>query len=214
MSEELMRTGDFERRVWMMDGLQVRAAGEAPAQKRLVGLAAVYGQLSEPIFGMFREIIEPGAFAEAVNDDVRALWNHDARYVLGRTTAGTLRLRDGELGLEVEIFPPDTQWARDLLVSIERGDVTQMSFGWVADDDWWEEVEGDLPIRHITRIRELRDVSPVTYPAYPQTVVAVREMCNTLRARRGDKNNCADDAGLRARLEHRMREIELLSMEV
>jgi len=145
------------------------------ATRRLVGYAALYNVETE-IAGMFRERIAPGAFDTAVaTDDVRALWNHDANFVLGRTSSGTLRLTADARGLQYDVEPPDTQWARDLMVSVERGDVTQSSFGFLVPDggDEWTREAGQMPLRTI-RKAQLFDVSPVTYPAYDQTTVSAR----------------------------------------
>src|SRR5262245_46107276 len=113
----------LERRAFTVN---LRAADDSP---KINGHAAVFG-VEADIAGLFWERIEPGAFTKAIGrDDVRALWNHNPDYVLGRNTSGTLRLSEDEKGLAVEIDPPDTQWARDLAISIRRGDVSQMSFG-------------------------------------------------------------------------------------
>lgn len=133
----------------------------------ITGYAAVFNSPTD-IGGMFREVVAPGAFTDAVKrDDVRALINHDSNLVLGRTTAGTLRLSENERGLRVEIDPPDTQYARDLLVSMKRGDVSQMSFGFEALVQTWDE-SGDVLERTLDECR-LFDVSIVTYPAYEDT---------------------------------------------
>lgn len=161
---------EIERRSFGVSELRVAAGDDG--KRTLTGHAAVFDQLSEPIF-FFRERIKPGAFAKTIQEaDVRALWNHDPNYVLGRNRAGTLRLREDAKGLAVEIDPPDTQWARDLMQSIERGDVSQMSFGFRAVSDSWEGTI-DEPIRVLEECA-LFDVSPVTYPAYPQTDVSAR----------------------------------------
>jgi HK97 family phage prohead protease len=158
---------------------ELRAVREEGKPTRLRGHAAVFGEYSEDLGG-FREVIQKGAFARAVReDDVRALWNHESAMVLGRNTAGTLRLEEDDVGLLVEIDLPDTQAGRDALVSVERGDVSQMSFGfllrdWAKDQKWGKDAEGDL-VRTLLEV-ELFDVSPVTYPAYPQTDVAVRSL--------------------------------------
>lgn len=168
----------------------LRTVGEGE-EKKIVGYAAVFNRLSEDLGG-FREKIAPGAFRSAIKtSDTRALWNHDSNYVLGRKSAGTLSLREDKEGLKVEIAPPDTTWARDLMISIDRGDVSQMSFGFRLEKDSWEEKEGQPPIRTLEKIRELPDVSPVTYPAYPETQVALR----SLEQWRENKPPASDDPG-------------------
>jgi HK97 family phage prohead protease len=123
----------------------------------------------------FRERIVPGAFAPALGkSDIRALLNHDPNFVLGRTKNGTLRVHEDETGLAVEIDPPETAWADDLLVSIGRGDISQMSFAFRVGEESWETVDGEN-IRTILSFDEIFDVSPVTYPAYQATDVSLRE---------------------------------------
>ncbi len=162
---------DIERRI-VDAGLEVRGEGET---KTLVGYAAKFGVRSEDLGG-FVESIAPGAFDRAISEghDVRALWNHNADVVLGRTKAGTLRLFVDEVGLKIETDLPDTQAARDLRVSVARGDVSQMSFGFRTKGDEWRTEDG-VPYRTLTDL-DLFDVSPVTYPAYPQTEVSVRAL--------------------------------------
>lgn len=166
---------DIERRSFMLD--QVRVEARDDGKRRIVGHAAVFNQLSEDLGG-FREQIAPGAFAEAVEkDDVRALYNHNPDHILGRNVAGTLKIAEDARGLAIEIDPPDTQISRDLLVSIDRGDINQMSFGFSVRESgqrWTEDDNGQV-IRTLTKVR-LYDVSPVTFPAYPQTDVAARDL--------------------------------------
>lgn len=162
-----------ERRI-VTEQIEVRAAAE-DTPTSLVGYAAMFNR-EAIIAGLFREQIAPGAFDLAVKeDDVRALFNHDPNYVLGRTTSGTLRLSQDKKGLRYEATPPDTQWARDLMVSVGRGDVSQSSFGFqVVREEWTKpETRADLPLRTILEAR-LSDVSPVTYPAYEETSVEAR----------------------------------------
>ncbi len=158
-----------ERRLFSAAELRVEGAGN---QRRIVGHSAVFEQLSEDLGG-FREKIAPGAFAASIaEDDVRCLFNHDPNFVLGRSTAGTLKLAEDDRGLAMACDLPDTQAARDLIVSIERGDITGQSFGFETLSDEWQMIEGET-VRTLKAVR-LCDVSPVTFPAYPQTDVAMR----------------------------------------
>ena len=143
--------------------------------KRISGYAAVFDKWSEDL-GWFREKIAPGAFADALKkSDTVALFNHDSNLVLGRTSNGTLRLKEDEVGLHMEVDLPDTQAASDLYKLVERGDIKQQSFGFIVEENEWRYGKnGELDERTITRVSDLFDVSPVTYPAYPDTSVAKR----------------------------------------
>jgi uncharacterized protein len=162
--------GRMERRTFPLTAVQVETRSGSPAKLR--GHSAVFDTLSEDL-GFFREKIRPGAFAKSIgHDDIRALFNHDANLVLGRTKSGTLALSEDARGLYMEVRPPDTQVARDLVTSIKRGDVDQQSFQFeVVDDDW--RTEGGMEIRELIEVK-LYDVSPVTFPAYTATDVQVR----------------------------------------
>jgi len=142
-------------------------------EQRISGYAAVFNTLSENLGG-FREQIAPGAFDPVMDNDVRALFNHEPHLILGRTTADTLQLSLDDTGLRYTIDPPDTQYARDLVKSIERRDVTQSSFAFRVQDDNWDEDDDGRLIRTIREFKRLYDISPVTYPAYPDTTVAAR----------------------------------------
>lgn len=166
---------EIERRVVALDELKIEKREDGA--RMIAGHAAVFNQLSEDLGG-FREQIAPGAFADAIQkDDIRALFNHNPDFILGRNLSGTLRMREDARGLAIEIDPPDTQIARDLIVSMERGDITQMSFGFSVrpnGQNWAKDDNGQV-VRTLTKVR-LFDVSPVVYPAYPQTDVAVRSL--------------------------------------
>lgn len=144
---------------------------------KIVGLAAPFNSLSEPILD-FREVIRPGAFRKTLRENkaqIKSLWNHDSNYVLGSVRAKTMALRETDRGLEVEIEPPPTQWAMDAMVSIDRGDVNQMSFGFdVVKQDWSRTQDGEN-LRTLIEVR-LNEVSPVAFPAYRQTDVSLRNL--------------------------------------
>lgn len=167
---------NLERRSVTLKELRIEPLQESEEKHpQIIGYASVFDSWSEELGGCFpfREKVLPGAFSETItNDDIRALFNHDPNFVLGRNKAGTLELAEDQKGLLVRITPPDTQWARDLLVSIQRGDITQMSFGFIVLEDIWLESEG-VDVRELLKVK-LFDVSPVTFPAYSQTECNIR----------------------------------------
>ncbi len=201
------------RETRVVTGLKVEARSDAEALPMIRGYAAVFN--SETLIGGkswgFREQIAPGAFAEALKiSDVRALFNHDEDLVLGRTKSGTLRLFEDERGLRVEIDPPDTQDARDLITKMQRGDIDQMSFAFTMEGgaQAWDE-SGEIPLRTIQKVGELMDVSLVTYPAYPDTEAAARSYETARKERRATNFNAATLrlAARKARAEQRFRNI-------
>jgi len=166
--EEKIMGKDREERAY-----QVEMRVEDGDEPKITGHAAVFDKLSVDIMG-FREKVAPGAFVKSIKkSDIRALWNHNPDYVLGRNKSGTLKLEEDDKGLAIEISPPDTQWARDLMETIGRGDVDQMSFAFQVVKDSWDKSNENNIVRTLEEV-ELFDVSPVTYPAYPQTDVKVR----------------------------------------
>jgi HK97 family phage prohead protease len=164
--------GGVERRSFDFE-LRVEKADDGAEMLR--GHAAVFNSASEEMGGYgfkFREMVAPGTFKDSIaKDDIRALFNHDPNYVLGRKSARTLSLKEDDRGLAVDIKPPATQWARDLMESIRRGDISQMSFGFRTIEDSWDYTkEGAEATRTLKKV-QLQDVSPVTFPAYRATDV-------------------------------------------
>lgn len=168
---------DIEKRTLADQPCELRSAQEgAPAT--IVGYGAVFNKRSALLFGTFQEEIVPGAFDDVMGDDVRALFNHDPNFVLGRTRSSTLQLSLDSRGLAYTITPPETQTVRDLVLApLARGDVTGSSFRFrVADDgDEWRK-EGEIVVRTIHKFAALIDVSPVTYPAYDDAHAAQRSL--------------------------------------
>lgn len=151
-------------------GVETRADD---GKRTLSGYAAVFNS-DTTIGDYFIERIDPAAFNNAVNGDVRALVDHDTGRVIGRTKSGTLRLAVDERGLKVEIDVPDTADGRDLWTLVERGDISGMSFGFRVTKQEWDET-GDLPIRTILEV-ELYEVSAVAFPAYDDTSLGLRDL--------------------------------------
>jgi HK97 family phage prohead protease len=162
-----------EMEVRAVEGIELRAeAGQPP---RLIGYAAVFNSRSQDLGG-FVEIIRPGAFSRtlAAKPDIRALVNHDRNRIIGRTTNGSLKVAEDERGLRVEITPIDTQAGVDIVKDVRAGNIDGMSFAFftpLGGDRWV--MGADPPLRELVSV-DLIDVSPVVYPAYLKTDVAVR----------------------------------------
>lgn len=145
------------------------------------GVAAVVNKDTD--LGYFKERIAPGAFDNALKDDVVALFNHDPNLPLARTTAkgdGKLELyltKDGDLGYRFKV--PNTSMGKDLSENIRNGVISKSSFAFTIEEDEWQyakEGKRDTDLRVIKKIGRLYDVSPVTYPAYNDTSVAQRSL--------------------------------------
>jgi HK97 family phage prohead protease len=151
-----------------ISGRLAEQRGLEPGQG-LVGHAIVFNAKSVDLGG-FREIIKPEAVNRILADgsDLRALWNHNAALPLGRVSAGTLAIRKDARGLVAEIDPNAQEWQ---LMAIRRGDVTGMSFQFSSLEDDWR-MDGDTVTRDVFDMT-VSEVSPVTFPAYPQTDISV-----------------------------------------
>jgi len=124
--------------------------------------------------GWYDEEMSPEVFTNSDMNDVVALFNHDANMVLARTKSGTLKLNLTGNALEYSFEAPNTTLGNDLLEMVKRGDVYQSSFAFSVEAEDWQEREGMKPKRVIRGIKKVYDVSPVTYPANPDTMVAKR----------------------------------------
>jgi uncharacterized protein len=150
------------------------------------GYAAVYDVLSEDLGG-YREKVAAGAFADVLDDDVRALLNHDPNQVLGRTKSGTLRLFDEQRGLRFELDLPDSPLGENMRSAVRRGDLDGASFRFeVGDEDW----DGD--IRTVRSVKALRDVTLATYPAYPAASVELRTKPTTSKEETMDESTTTE----------------------
>jgi HK97 family phage prohead protease len=153
--------------------------------KEIGGIAAVINSVTD--LGYFEEVIERGAFDNALNKeyDIRCLFNHEAELILGRTKASTCNVFVNADGNLEYTWVPDYENPTHMSVvrSIMRGDITQSSFAFTIKEQKWSESTkyGSMGKRTITMIEDLYDVSPVTYPAYADTeadarsVVALRD---------------------------------------
>ena len=133
------------------------------------------------LFG-FQERVDPDVQIDFANDDVFSLFNHNWDRVLGRMGAGTLELaRDGG-GLRAETTLADTVSNRDLMASIQRGDIAGQSFGFdILSEEW--DTSGDMPLSTLRHIR-LYEVTVTPIPAYPATDIEVQARSRLERLQR------------------------------
>lgn len=208
----------MENRTFDLQNIEIRVLEDG--KPLIAGYAVVFDSWSEVMVDgrgrPFRERIAPTAFdrALAANPDVRALWNHNTDYPLGRTRNGTLMLTKDGAGLRIELTPPSTTWGLDAVESIRRGDVSGMSFAFSAKreggDTWAKGTDG---VGERTLLdAELWEVSPVTFPAYPATSVGVR----SVSVPDFDDESDGQEAGEieRSRAAARTRELEIMRLEI
>jgi HK97 family phage prohead protease len=183
--------------------IERREGDSATAGTYLVGLSSVFNEwttlVDQPDYKV-REIVRPGAFTAALMErqDVRSLLNHDPNFVLGRTTAGTLNLREVERGLLAETRLSDSQTIRDLvMIPVQRRDISGQSFAFTTRNEGNGETtidrgDGRMMIRRggeriTSEVRNgveyvdrellslnLFDVTVATYPQYTGASVGVR----------------------------------------
>lgn len=195
---------------------------------KIRGIAAPF--LIEYDMGWYTESVSPDAFKNADIKDVRCLLNHNPDLILGRTIAGTCAVGVDRYGLWYECVLPDSPNGENVLVAIQRGDVTQCSWSfYVRPPDGDNYTDGSTwikattangrkkPHRILTAITQVMDVSPVTYPANPQTTVSI-----SASARKSYEKATGSAAPLlpidqaapgSGALAKRMRELELIKLE-
>jgi HK97 family phage prohead protease len=157
---------------------EVRMEKGSDGKEKIRGYAAVFNSPSEVMSTedgqRFVETIKPGAFSRALPEcDVRALFNHDANFPLGRREAGTLQCFEDERGLAYVIDPPASR--EDVCESIRRGDIPGSSFSFAIIEDDWSEGEGGILNRELRAVHVF-DVGPVVFPAYRATSATCRSL--------------------------------------
>ena len=156
------------------EGVELREEGDTLTA---IGYAATFNRLSSNLGG-FVERVAPATFRSTLNQsDVRALFNHEPDHLLGRSSTGTLRLSEDDHGLRYEIDLPATTLGRDVAELLRRGDISGSSFGFRTISDEWSETDDGYPLRTLTEVA-LRDVGPVTCPAYSSTAASLRSLAD------------------------------------
>lgn len=172
---------DKEREIRSFLGSVESRAADNDDQIHLAGTPIVFNQ-STDIGGWWEERIEPGAIDEETLKDVRLLVNHDFSGIpLARSRRNTpnatmrLFLRPEEVYMEADLDANNPK-AVELNSAVKRGDISGMSFAFLVDGDKWDRLDTDYPLRTITHISEIFEVSAVTAPAYEQTSISSRSL--------------------------------------
>lgn len=171
-----------ELRKYQQLPVEIRATATNEESRIISGYAVKYNMRSEIMCDywgdQFVEEFAPGAFDEALQrGDQKCLWNHDSNYPLGAVRANTLSLTSDNDGLHYEADVPRNTWGNDALESIGRGDVDGSSFMFRALNDQWSmiDIDGDEIYKRTIIKADIYEVSPTTFPAYPDSEVNVRE---------------------------------------
>ena len=191
---------ELERRAFLFD---IRAE-ETDNGKIITGRPIVYNSRTD--LGFFDEIIESGALDKTDLTDVRFLVNHDTSKIpLARsrrnTPNSTMQLQtDAEgLAIRVNLDTENNAEAKSLYSAVQRGDITGMSFMFRIDGESWEDLESDHPLRRITSISTVVEVSAVTFPAYEATSINAdsrsKEVLENARLALENARRSAEDNG-------------------
>lgn len=156
--------------------VEIRAAEDGASSRTIVFYASVFNTESNLLsdgWDQFREIIAPGAFDEVLDQDTTANVDHDDARIIGRTSAGNLRISVDNIGLRCECDVPNTTAGNDLLENIRVGNIRQSSFCFqlAPEGDSWQYDEKKGYVRTIKKISRLWDVSMVVWPAYNEAGV-------------------------------------------
>lgn len=207
MKKTIIQT--MEQREIISDGIEIR---ESEDGVKIISGYAVKWEMKSLTLGYwnrFKEQFKKGAFTNSLSqDDQRGLWSHDTSQVLGRTKNGTLRLFEDDIGLRFEIDLPSTTLGNDAYETIKRGDVDGVSFGFKMQKEEWDESDPDNITRSILQAK-LFEISPVAFPAYPDSVVSARKYDpykEYLEMREADKEPFFNIQNIKKKLDLKMKE--------
>lgn len=191
---------------------EVRAEENEQHGHFLSGRPIVFGQRTN--LGWYDEIIEQGALDTTDLKDVRFLVNHNTDMIpLARSRNNnensTMQMSvdaDG-MAIRVDLDTENNADARSLYSAVGRGDITGMSFMFVVDKDSWDDADTDHPTRHVRSIRQVMEVSAVTFPAYSQTSIQTRGIADALDSAKASLDS---ERSRLAEIERRKQKIRIL----
>jgi HK97 family phage prohead protease len=168
---------DAERRFTSVP-VEIRVGSGGNGKHQTIGgYAAKFNRMSQNLGG-FKEQIAAGAFNRSASQgwpDVQARYNHEDGQLLGTIGGNSLRLHTDTEGLMYDVDLLDIEDHRKVYALVERGDIRQSSFAFIADEDEWGADDTGFPMRTLHQVR-LLDVAPVNAPAYLDTSVGLRSL--------------------------------------
>jgi len=200
--------------------IRAEETGNEERAGRLTGTPIVFNQVTD--LGWIREVIEPGALDDADLKDVRFLVGHDTSGIpLARSRNNnensTMQLTVNENGMDirVDLDIENNPRAKELYSAVKRGDISGMSFMFTVDKDAWEDLESEQPLRRITAISRVFEVSAVTFPAYEGTSLEAASEDSALESARASlesaRKQLAEDRAAQAEAERRTALLERLN---
>jgi len=193
-----------EKRIYDKLEFRVGTAGNS-GERAIEGHAAVFNEYTQ-IGDSFIEVIEPGAFDSCDLSDVALLVNHDNQSLpLARTQSGTMTIWIDKIGLafKAKLDVSNNPAAKMLYSSVARGDVKGMSFAFIVEQDDWQNLNSDLPTRHIRKIKKIYELSAATFPAYEGTDVNARARIILASAKRTADEDAAELQRLKKEIKER-----------
>jgi HK97 family phage prohead protease len=166
---------DAKKESFFLPSRELRISTDAASGSRTLVGTIPY---NSPSVGLpWTETIAAGAFSGALKpgSDVLMLRDHDSSLLMGRTLAGTLSLGDSADGLQFKCTLPNTSAANDLIESMNRRDITGVSFGFVTTEDTWAD-DGAGSLTRVLRAVELFEISVTSFAAYPDASAAIRSV--------------------------------------
>ena len=166
---------------------ELRSAHDEKHGDMITGTPIVFNQRTELM--CWDETIAPGALDKTDLRDVRFLVNHDTSMIpLARSRNNNenstmqMTVADDGLHIRVDLDTEGNAEARSLYSAVSRGDISGMSFMFRVDSDEWEDLDSERPLRTITGISKVFEVSAVTWPAYEQTSIEARSCAKELES--------------------------------
>jgi len=204
---------ELQMRIFPAEGLEIRAEQEGKV-KKVTGYGIVYNREAR-IWGDMYEVIRPGAATKVLagKPDIKCALNHNRMYLFGRTKSGTAIITEDSKGVRYEATPPDAQWARDAIASIERGDIDGSSFTFRVEPQH-EKItrrKDGTYLREVIEISRIGEMGPVTAPAYVDTTAEARakEEYDSLTARLRTQDETDEIAEIQRTLDLRRKHLEL-----